>query len=61
MQPILGVDGSLVAACGRGNPACGNYPLYAEILSVLLSIGNNPHEISFTYQGTPKIPINAGE
>jgi len=39
----------------------GNYPLYAEIMSVLLSIGNNPHEISFTYRGAPRIPINAGE
>lgn len=39
----------------------GDYPLYAEIMAVLLAIGNQPDTVSFTYQGTPKTPINVEE
>lgn len=39
----------------------GDYPLYAEIMAVLLAIGNQPDTVSFTYHGTPKTPINVEE
>ena len=37
----------------------GNYPIYAEIMSVLLSIANNPERIAFTCKGAPRTAINA--
>ncbi|MBN1165772.1 MAG: DEAD/DEAH box helicase [Methanospirillaceae archaeon] len=39
----------------------GEYPLYAEIMAVLLAIGNQSDTVRFTYNGTPKIPINVEE
>jgi hypothetical protein len=30
-------------------------------MAVLLAIGNQPDTVSFTYQGTPKTPINVEE
>lgn len=39
----------------------GEYPLYAEIMSVLLSVGNQPDSVQFIYRGAPKTPINVEE